>query len=85
MGWPVVRSDTTSVLSARRRRARRADAGSQGAHVVSAAILAVVAWVVYRGAWVGTVNDFVAVTVAGFFTDFTLDAVLDTVGKLRKT
>jgi hypothetical protein len=52
--------------------------------VVSAAILAVVAWIIYRGAWVGTVNDFVAVTVTAFFTDFTLDAVLDTVGKLRK-
>ncbi|KYF52376.1 hypothetical protein BE04_07835 [Sorangium cellulosum] len=52
---------------------------------VSAAILSVAAWVLYRGSWVGTVNDVVGIFVAGFFTDFTLEAVLNVVPTLKKT
>ena len=52
--------------------------------LVSAAILAVVTWAVYRDAWVGTWGDILGVAVVAFFSDFTLDAVVGTLEKLRK-
>lgn len=50
----------------------------------TAALLSVLALVVYRDSWMGTFNDFVAVALFAFFTDFTLDAALEALAKLRK-
>ncbi|HVY29358.1 MAG TPA: hypothetical protein VHB79_22520 [Polyangiaceae bacterium] len=52
--------------------------------LVSAAILSVIAWMVYRTSWVGTVSDFAGIAAVAFFTDFTLDAVLEAVAKVKK-
>jgi hypothetical protein len=52
--------------------------------LVSASILSVVAWMAYRQTWLGSISDFAGVAAIAFFTDFTLDAVLDAVSKVKK-
>jgi len=52
--------------------------------LVSAIGLGVVTWVVYRDAWIGTVNDFAIVGAVAFSTDFTVNALVEAVGKLRR-
>ena len=51
---------------------------------LSAGILSVAAWVAYRGSWWGTVNDLAGLAVVAFFTDFTIDAVVNAVTALKK-
>ena len=57
-------------------------------HVVrgaaSALVLALGTWAVYADRWTGTTADFVGVAVIGFFSDFTLSAVLESVARIRK-
>lgn len=52
--------------------------------IVSGALMAVVTWVLYRDSWVGTPGDFTGVAAFAFFTDFTLQGVLEAAGKVKK-
>lgn len=54
-----------------------------GNGIVSAALLSAGAWLIYRGSWVGTIDDFVKVAAVAFFSDFTVTAVVDALGKLK--
>lgn len=76
----VLRSESDAVTVARAHLQRVTGVRT----VLSVAFLSVIAWLVYRDAWLGTLDDFVAVAAAGFFTDFTVDAVIEAVGRLRK-
>lgn len=51
--------------------------------LVSALILSVVAWYAYRDSWVGTVKDVAGIGAFAFFTDFTVNAVVEALGKLK--
>jgi hypothetical protein len=51
---------------------------------ISAAALSLVTWAVYRGSWSGTDGDLVGIAVVAFFTDFTVDALVQAVTALKK-
>lgn len=51
---------------------------------ISALALSLATWAVYRASWWGTLNDFVGIAVVAFFTDFTIDAVVQAVTVLKK-
>jgi hypothetical protein len=67
--------------AARRQRPRRGVVSELSSPL---SIMTVVAWALYRDAWVGIANDVVGVAAVAFLTDFTLDAVVDAVSKLKK-
>jgi hypothetical protein len=52
--------------------------------IVVASIMAVAAWAIYRDSWIGTLGDVFGMGVVAFFTDFTVDAVVDALGKVKK-
>lgn len=52
--------------------------------LVAAGALSLVTWALYRGTWTGSTSDLVGIAVLAFFTDFTLDAVIDAVRRLPR-
>lgn len=52
--------------------------------VVSAFALSLVTWAVYRGSWSGSDGDMVGLAVVAFFTDFTVDALIQAVTAVKK-
>jgi hypothetical protein len=52
--------------------------------VVSALALSLVTWAVYRGSWSGSDGDLVGLAVVAFFTDFTVDALIQAVTAVKK-
>jgi hypothetical protein len=51
--------------------------------VLVAFVLALLAWVALRGDWTGTLGDALKVLAIAFFTDFTLDALIEAVTRLK--
>ncbi len=49
----------------------------------AAVISSIAAWILYRSDWVGSVKDVMGVATVAFMSDFTLDAVLESLTKAK--